>query len=75
MNNMKIILDPKVGKIYWGIKPLPVGAELLGLIELKPIRKGALIRLQNGIFVEGSAGSIRTLEQDKVEQALHLEAK
>lgn len=67
---MKIILDPKVGKMYWGIKPLPVVAELLGLIELKPIRKGALIRLQNGVFVEGSAGSIRTLEQDKVARIL-----
>lgn len=68
---MKIILDPKVGKMYWGIKPLPVGAKLLGLIELKPNRKGALIRLQNGIFVEGSAGAIRTLEQDKVAHVLH----
>ena len=72
---MEINKSINQGKIYWGVMPLPAGAELLGLIELKPIRKGALIRLQNGVYVEGSAGAIRTLDQAKVEQALHLEAK
>lgn len=67
---MKITLDPKAGEMYWGIKPLPVGSELLGLIEIKPFRKGALIRLQNGVYVEGTAGAIRTLEQDKVARIL-----
>lgn len=57
-------------KLYWGVMPLPKGAEALGLIKRENLETGALIRLANGNYVQGNAGSIRTLDKSDVEEAL-----
>ncbi len=55
--------------LYWGVMPLPKGAEALGLVK-RDTGTGALIRLANGRYVQGNAGGIRTLPQRDVEEAL-----
>jgi hypothetical protein len=57
--------------LYWGAMPLPRGAEAIGIVTRDSDGStGALIRLSNGRYVQGNAGSIRTLSQSEVEQAL-----
>jgi len=55
-------------KMYWGAMPLPAGAEALGIVT-RETGTGALIRLASGVYVQGNAGSIRSLPQDDVERA------
>lgn len=57
-------------KLYWGAMPLPEGAEALGLVKRGVGDTGALILLKNGSYVQGNAGSIRTLPQCEVSDAL-----
>lgn len=57
-------------KLYWGVMPLPAGAEALGTVTRYDGSTGALIRLQIGTTVQGNAGSIRTLPQRDVDEAL-----
>lgn len=57
-------------KLYWGVMPLPKGAEALGLVKRENLETGALIRLANGNYVQGNAGGIRTLNKRDVEDAL-----
>lgn len=57
-------------KLYWGMMPLPDGAEALGLVKRETLETGALIRLANGNYVQGNAGGIRTLPQSDVDEAL-----
>lgn len=56
-------------KLYWGVMPLPNGAEALGLVK-RETGTGALIRLANGKYVQGNAGGIRSLPQSDIEDAL-----
>lgn len=58
-------------KLYWGVMPLPTGAEALGIIS-RETGTGALIRLANGNYVQGNAGGIRGLPKQEVEQALQV---
>jgi hypothetical protein len=58
-------------KLYWGVMPLPKDAEALGIVT-RETGTGALIRLANGNYVQGNAGSIRTLPKSEVEQALQV---
>lgn len=58
-------------KLYWGVMPLPAGAEALGLVK-RDTGTGALIRLANGNYVQGNAGGIRNLPQREVEEALEV---
>ncbi|NLH78491.1 MAG: hypothetical protein GX465_15780 [Acidobacteria bacterium] len=57
-------------KIYWGMMPLPEGAEALGVVRRDVGDSGALIKLASGNYVQGNAGSIRTLPQRDVTEAL-----
>lgn len=57
-------------QFYWGYTPLPAGAEALGTIQRETLEKGALIRLSTGIYVQGNANAIRTLDQSDVVEAL-----
>lgn len=57
-------------KLYWGAMPLPEGAEALGLVKRGVGDTGALIHLKSGNYVQGNAGSIRTLPQREIEEAL-----
>jgi hypothetical protein len=58
-------------KLYWGVMPLPAGAEALGIVT-RETGTGALIRLANGNYVQGNAGGIRNLPKREVEQALQV---
>jgi hypothetical protein len=60
-------------KLYWGVMPLPAGAEAIGIVT-RETGTGALIRLTNGNYVQGNAGGIRNLPMPKheVEQALQV---
>ena len=58
-------------KLYWGVMPLPAGAEALGIVS-RETGTGALIRLANGNYVQGNAGGIRNLPKHEVEQALQV---
>ena len=55
--------------LYWGAMPLPEGAVMLGCIYRNNGVGGALIRLQNGNYVQGNAGSIRSLDQKAAAEA------
>lgn len=57
-------------KPYWGAMPLPKGAEALGTVTRDDGSTGALIRLASGRTVQGNAGSIRTLPQRDIDEAL-----
>lgn len=57
-------------QLYWGVMPLPEGAEALAVVRRDVGDSGALIRLANGNYVQGNAGSIRALPQREVTEAL-----
>jgi hypothetical protein len=61
-------------KIYWGVMPLPQGAEALGTVKRENLETGALIRLASGHYVQGNAGGVRNLSMPEVEQALQVSA-
>jgi len=56
-------------KLYWGVMPLPTGAEALGIVS-RENGIGALIRLANGNYVQGNAGGIKSLPQSEINEAL-----
>jgi len=56
-------------RIWWGQMPLPKGAEAIGTIKTEH-GQGALIQLENGIFVQGNAGAIRNLPQRQVQELM-----
>lgn len=58
-------------KLYWGVMPLPAGAEALGIVS-RETGTGALIRLANGNYVQGNAGGIKSLPQRETEEALSV---
>jgi hypothetical protein len=51
-----------MAKSYWGLSPLPKGAEIIGGYS-DDHRAGALIRLASGVKVCGNAGAITTIAQ------------
>jgi hypothetical protein len=57
-------------KLYWGNGPVPVDAEILGVVTRDETDRGALIRMRTGIYVQGNAGSIRTLPQRETKIAI-----
>ena len=61
-------------RIYWGVMPLPNGAEILGLVKHETGETGALIQLANGNYIQGNAGVIKTLPQFDVQDALDKSA-
>lgn len=60
------------GRMLWGPGPVPVGAEITGVVVRSDEDGigGALIRLENGIYVQGNAAAVRTLSQGEVRRAL-----
>lgn len=57
-------------QLYWGYTSLPVGAEAAGTVQRENLETGALIRLSTGVYVQGNARSIRTLDQTEVKAAI-----
>ena len=56
--------------LYWGPGPLPKGATAHGTVTRDEADTGALIRMATGIFVQGNAGSIRSLPQVEVARSM-----
>ena len=56
--------------LYWGPGPLPAGATAHGTVTRGEADTGALIRMPNGIYVQGNAGAIRSLPQREVAVSL-----
>jgi len=61
-------------QIYWGYINLPQGAKAIGTITRDNNQTGALIQLASGIYVQGNAGAIRTLDQTEVKIAIKRSA-
>lgn len=57
-------------KPYWDNVPLPHGAEVIGSISLNDGNNGVLLLLQSGIYVQGNAGSVSSIEQIEVKKQL-----
>jgi hypothetical protein len=57
-------------QLYWGYIPLPANAEVVGVVQRETLETGALIRLSTGVYVQGNAGAIRSLDQRQVSEAL-----
>lgn len=68
---MKIDIEGE-WKLYWDNMPLPQGAEVIGTVSLMDGNNGVLLYLQSGIYVQGNAGSISSLEQIEVKKELGL---
>ena len=62
-------------KLYWGAAPLPTGAEALGVITRGVGDHGALIMLASGNYVQGNAGSVRSIDQGAVKRLLGIETR
>lgn len=57
-------------RLYWGSKPLPLGAEALGTVTRGSGDTGALVRTGPGYYMQGNAGILRHLDQRKVAACL-----
>lgn len=57
-------------RTYWGNSPLPPGAQALGTVTRGEGDTGALIRTGAGLYVQGNARVLRSLDQRKIEAAL-----
>lgn len=57
-------------RLYWGYTPLPNGAKAYGTVQRESLEAGALIRLATGVYVQGNARAIRTLDQSEVAAAI-----
>lgn len=56
--------------IYWGASPIPPGSTAIGYVRRAPGDDGLLLRMATGIYVQGNAGSLRSLPQaDVVERS------
>ncbi len=70
-NRARLVIDRQgPWALYWGNRPLPVGATAHGVVQRGDADTGALIRTAAGLYVQGNAGAIRTLDQRKVLAAL-----
>ena len=54
---------------FWGVSPLPAGAKAICVIA-SDNDIGALLLLNNGVYVQGNHGCIKQLNQDDVLAAL-----
>ncbi|MBP8598274.1 MAG: hypothetical protein KBI24_03395 [Selenomonas sp.] len=56
--------------LFWGDRPLPEDSELKGVIESDNGRTGVLLKLKDGMYVLGTAGTLLQLNQDKIRRKL-----
>jgi hypothetical protein len=57
--------------IYWGAsRPIPPGSTPVGYVRRSPGDDGLLLRMSTGIYVQGNAGSLRSLPQADVAAAV-----
>lgn len=62
---MKLNINKRQGKMYWGAMPLPQGAELVGTVTRNGYDAGALLKMATGIMTQGNAGVMRSLPQEQ----------
>ena len=56
--------------LFWGDRPLHEDSELKGVIESDNGRTGVLLKLKDGMYVLGTAGTLLQLNQDKIRRKL-----
>ena len=56
--------------LFWGDRPLPQDSEMKGVIETDTGRTGILLKLKNGMYVLGTAGTLTKLNQEKIRHKL-----
>lgn len=60
----------RLADLFWGPGPLPTGAVILGNVYRKPGIAGAIIRLPSGLYAQGNAGSLRSVNQTDIQRAI-----
>lgn len=61
-------------RAYWNA-PLPAGAEALGVIKREgELAGGVLLKLASGVYVQGNARGLRSLDQAEVQRLLDISA-
>ena len=56
--------------LFWGDRSLPEDSEMKGVIETDNGRTGILLKLKNGMYVLGTAGTLSKLNQEKIRHKL-----
>ena len=56
--------------LFWGDRPLPENSEMKGVIETDNGHTGILLKLKNGLYVLGKAGTLCKLNQEKIRHKL-----
>ena len=51
--------------LFWGDRPLPEDSEMKGVIETDNGRTGILLKLKNGMYVLGTAGTLSKLNPER----------
>lgn len=70
-NRSRLSADPGgAWRLYWGAMPLPAGMQSIGTITRGVGDTGALLRTAIGLYAQGNAGVLRTLDKRKVAAAL-----
>lgn len=70
-NRGRLAVDPNgAWRLYWGNAPIPAGSQIAGTVSRDVGDTGALIRTAAGIYVQGNAGALRSLDQRKVIAAM-----
>ena len=59
--------------LFWGDRPLPEDSEMKGVIETDTGRTGILLKLKNGMYVLGTAGTLTKLNQENQWESLSLQ--
>lgn len=59
-------------RLYWGALPIPYGYTVLGVVERTDGDTGVLMLTDGGMFVQGNAGAIRSLDQKRVIKRLSI---
>lgn len=75
MNRKILVKKSNAWKLYWGVMPLPAGAEAIGTVTRENGETGTLIKLANGNYVQGNAGGIRNLPQRSIEKAINADGE
>lgn len=60
----------RLAQLYWGPGPLPAGAVMVGAVYRSPGIAGAIIRLPTGLYAQGNAGTLRSVNQADMERAI-----
>ncbi len=64
---MNMVTHDRVrGHLYWGAMPLPHKGEIIGTVTRRTGEAGALIKMPDGVLVQGNAGAIKVITLGRV---------